>query len=73
MLRGEDPPRHKDRNPIVETDSTLSKIWPEYSQLYNDSKLARYEIRKFSKDDVRLLADNYLKPIKDLLVPLLPK
>jgi len=73
MLRGEDPPRHGDRNTIVETDPFLSKIWLEYKQLYNDSKLARYEIHGFNKDDVRLLQDNYLKPIKELLDPLLPR
>jgi uncharacterized protein (UPF0332 family) len=73
MMKGIDPPRHKDRNPIVETDPTLSKIWLEYSQLYNDSKLARYEIHQFNKEEVRLLIDNYLKPIKELIVPLLPK
>jgi len=68
-----DPPRHADRNSIIESDPTLSKIWLEYKQLYNDSKLARYEIQGFSKDDVRLLHDNYFKPIKDLLEPLLPR
>ena len=73
MLRGIDPPRHADRNNIVENDPTLSKIWTEYRQLYNDSKLSRYEIHQFDKEAVRLLTDNYLKPIKDLLVPLLPK
>ena len=73
MMRGTDPPRHMDRNDIVETDPTLSKIWPEYSQLYTDSKLARYEIHKFTREDVRLLLDNYLKPIRDLVTPLLPK
>ena len=73
MTRGIDPPRHADRNSIVERDLTLGKIWPEYSQLYNDSKLARYEAYKFDKEQVRLLVDNYLKPIKDLLDPLIPK
>ncbi len=73
LTQGIDPPRHSDRNHYLESDQTLGKIWPNYSQLYNDSKLARYEIHKFSKDDVRLLIDNYLKTIKDLLNPLIPK
>jgi hypothetical protein len=73
MMKGVDPPRHADRNHIVESDPMLSKIWPEYSQLYNDSKLARYECHEFSRDEVRLLRENYLKPIKELLNPLIPK
>jgi uncharacterized protein (UPF0332 family) len=73
MLSGIDPPRHSDRNSIIESNPTLSKIWLEYKQLYNDSKLARYEIHKFTQEDVRLLRDSYFKPIKDYLIPRLPK
>lgn len=73
MTRNVDPNGHCDRNEIVESDATLSKIWPEYQQLYQDSKLARYECHPFSKEDVRVLRESYLKPIKDLLLPLVPK
>ena len=68
-----DPPRHADRNDIVERDATLSKVWLEYKQLYDDSKLARYECHSFSQDDLKLLRGTYLKPIKELLDPLIPK
>ena len=71
--KGIDPPRHADRNNEVEKDATLSKVWMEYKQLYDDSKLARYECHRFDRDEVRLLRDNYLNPIKDLLKPLIPR
>lgn len=73
MLRGDNPPGHAERNYTIQNDPALSKIWFEYKQLYNDSKLARYEIHKFSQAEVRLLQDNYLKPVRDLLKPMLPK
>jgi hypothetical protein len=73
MTKGVDPPRQAERNSIVATDSTLVKIWPEYQQLYNDSKLARYECHTFDQNAVRVLRESYLKPIKDLLNPLIPK
>lgn len=73
ITKGVDAPRHSERNSIVEKDATLGQIWPEYSQLYNDSKMARYECHEFTQEDVRLLRNAYLKPIKDLISPLLPR
>jgi uncharacterized protein (UPF0332 family) len=73
ILSGRDPDKHSDRNFIIQNDPILSKIWLEYRQLYNDSKLARYKIQKFTQEDVRLLRDNDFKTVKDYLVPMLPK
>jgi hypothetical protein len=73
ISKGLDPPNHTERNELVHTDPTLAKIEDNYKQLYVDSRNARYDLVPFTKEDVRLLRDLELKPIKDLLDPLISK
>jgi HEPN domain-containing protein len=69
------PRRHKTqgsllgRSNIVESDPTLKKIYPAYRHLDDESRDARYELKKPTPEDY----DTYLVPqlhkIKDFVMP----
>ena len=73
ISKGIDPIDHTERNEYVRTDPTLAKIKDNYRELYVQSRNARYDLVPFTKEDIRLLRELELKPIKDLLDPLIPK
>lgn len=49
------------RTNIVQSDPQLSAIYPEYRHLDDESRDARYELRRISEGDY----DNFLRPLLD--------
>ena len=70
------PKRHRSRNPkrpgrsnIVQTSSTLSKIYFEYRHLDDESRDARYELQKPSKSDYDTFLISQLDKIRNFILP----
>ena len=69
------PRRHRSSNGepgrlnIVQSDSTLSCIYAEYRHLDDESRDARYELRKISASDFDNFLLAKLDKISDFIVP----
>ena len=73
---GQPPRYHHSRNPkrpgrsnIVQTSRTLSKIYSEYRHLDDESRDARYELKKPSISDYDTILISQLDKIRNFILP----
>ncbi len=59
---------HPVRDSNIHRDTTLRAIYPDYRELKDESRAARYDVAKFSKPDVDKMQKN-LDVIRKLLRP----
>ena len=67
--RGSEPKNKPGRLNIVQQDSTLKTIYSNYRHLDDESRDARYELKKPSSDDYDKFLVGQLQKIKDYIVP----
>lgn len=61
---------HPVRDSNINRDDTLRAIYPDYRELKDESRAARYDVVKFKQDDLKEMQKN-LETIKKLLKPLI--
>lgn len=59
---------HPIRDSNINRDSVLRAIYPDYRDLKDESRTARYDVVKFSEQDVKDMQKN-LETIKKVIVP----
>ena len=63
---------HAHRKQFIAGDARLRPIQPQYRDLEDASRDARYELRAFSKTELRALYTNNLEPLRKYFEALIP-